>query len=197
MDAADFGVPQHRKRLFVVGSSSERFEFPHPTHGPKASLPYVAAGQALKDVPDDAPNKAIVTYAKNPVLRPSPFAGMLVNGQGRPIDLTKPANTVPASAGGNRTHILDPKQLLVKYHEHLTSGGKPKEGIIKGLRRLTVREPARLQAFPDDFVFWGTRSSQYSQVGNAIPPTLAHAVAAAIREQVLCNNQEDVLSKAK
>ena len=180
LDAADFGVPQHRRRLFVLGAKDAIPDFPTPTHGQQGHKPYLTAGEALKDAPADVPNKAKVTYAKAPILRPSPYAGMLVNGGGRPINLAEPSQTMPASAGGNRTHIVDPDGVLLAYHTHLVSGGKARTGVVKGVRRLTVRESARLQSFPDTFEFYGKQSARYRQVGNAVPPLLAQAVGTAL-----------------
>jgi DNA (cytosine-5)-methyltransferase 1 len=182
LDAADFGVPQHRRRLFLVGlPPMVQFEFPLPEYGPGSSRPHMSVAEALKGVPVDKPNQAIVTYAKRPVLRRSPWAGLLLNGKGRPLNPKAPSLTIPATAGGNRTHILDPGGVLLKYHRHLMKGGKPRTGRVPGVRRITVRESARLQSFPDDFLFSGRTSSQYSQIGNAVPPLLAAALATAIR----------------
>ncbi len=181
LNASEYGVPQGRERVFFIGvRRNRRFTFPHPSHGPAGLLPIVTARQALINVPDCEPNRAIVTYAKNPVLRPSPWAGMLVNGQGRPINLDQPSQTIPATAGGNRTHIVDIEGILFEYHRYLMGGGTPRIGRVEGVRRLNLRESARLQSFPDRFEFIGTVSKQYAQVGNAVPPLLARAVGNAV-----------------
>ena len=149
LDAADFGVPQHRRRLFLVGvPRNVEFRFPPPTHGPRRKQAHVSVRRALAAVPHDEPNRAIVTYAKNPVLRRSPWAGLLLNGKGRPLDLNAPSLTIPATAGGNRTHILDPTGVLLDYHRHLSEGGCPRRGVVHGVRRLTGTRIRPLAGIP-------------------------------------------------
>jgi DNA (cytosine-5)-methyltransferase 1 len=130
-------------------------------------------------------NPSQVFYAKNPDLRPSPYDGHLFNGGGRPINLREPCPTILASAGGNKTHFIDSLNEVPGYHRHLMAGGRPKRGVLPGGRRLTVQESALLQTFPWRAKFYGSRSSQYAQVGNAVPPKLAanlgRAVAAALQ----------------
>jgi DNA (cytosine-5)-methyltransferase 1 len=136
-----------------------------------------------KNKPLGEPPSCPVVYAKYPDLRPSPYAGHLYNGGGRPINLSKPSHTILASAGGYKTHWVDTQDVAVEYHEHLMGGGKPRPGTVPGARRLTVEESALLQTFPRDLVFAGSRSAQYTQVGDAVPPLLAEALGRAVVEQ--------------
>lgn len=183
LNASNYGVAQRRQRLFLVGiraDQSGEFEFPIATHDGSEQLPFQTVSNCLEGAPDDLPNRARVVFCKNPILRRSPYAGMLFNGKGRPLQCDGLAHTVPASAGGNRTHILDPLKLVSEYHSSLMAGGNPRKGDLDGVRRLTVRESARIQSFADSFIFDGKQSSRYSQVGNAVPPILAKAVGAEI-----------------
>lgn len=135
LNASKYGVPQGRERVFFVGvRRGVTFVFPRQSHGLLGKHPVVTSRQALINVPDCEPNRAIVTYAKQPILRPSPWAGMLVNGQGRPINLDLPSQTIPATAGGNRTHIIDTNGVLLEYHRYLKSGGRPHIGKVEGVR---------------------------------------------------------------
>jgi DNA (cytosine-5)-methyltransferase 1 len=189
--ASHFGVPQNRERMFLVGLKKKAALSLRPTS--EANPPTVRS--VLETLPRYATpgnnTKCIakVTPAKKPVLRKSPYAGMLFNGQGRPLNLDAPAPTLPASMGGNRTPIIDQRQLetgsecwVIGYHKHLRDGGTPYKRIPKRLRRLTLEECAAIQTFPSDFRWVGRLSSQFKQIGNAVPPRLAYHVATAVRE---------------
>lgn len=189
--ATDYGVPQRRERLFVVGSRLPGFAFPEPTHGPGRTKPWVPSGQAIGADPYGEPNPSIVTYARTPDLRPSPYDGHLFNGGGRPIDLEAPARTVLASAGGNKTPFVDTLGLVPGYHAHLIAGGSPRTGRLPGARRITVAESAALQTFPPETRFAGSRSMQYKLVGNAVPPRLATAVGAALAQHIAMSTRSD------
>lgn len=185
LNAAHYGVPQKRQRLLVVGMRRQDFEFPDPTHGPGTRRRLRVAGDVLDcDRPVGELNRAIVTYAKNPDIRPSPYDGHVFNGGGRPIDLAAPAPTMLASMGGNKTPWLDTAGVVPAYHQHLLGGGAPRSGTVEGARRITVEEAARIQTFPTTVEFAGTRSRQYAQVGNAVPVKLAQVVGEALAEQL-------------
>jgi DNA (cytosine-5)-methyltransferase 1 len=189
VNAADYGVPQKRRRLFILGTRLGHFAFPAPSHGASSKRPWRASGTIIRvDKPMGEPNPSIVTYAKNPDLRPSPYDGHLFNGGGRPIDLDAPAPTILASAGGNKTPFVDVLGLVPGYHAELLRGMTPREGIVEGARRITVAEAAALQTFPKHAKFAGPRSSQYTLVGNAVPPRLAQAVSEPLLE-LLCRDQ--------
>jgi len=179
VNAADHGAPQKRRRLIIVGVRGATFAFPEPRFGPGT---WRTAGAVLRPEPLGPPNPSVVTYARRPDLRPSPYDGHMFNGGGRPIDLAQPAPTLLASMGGNKTPWIDTLGVVPDYHAHLLGGGRPRAGCVPGARRLTVEEAALLQTFPPGTPFAGTRSSCYRQIGNAVPPLLARVVGARLRE---------------
>jgi DNA (cytosine-5)-methyltransferase 1 len=196
LNASHWGVPQARERMFLVG-------LPRGTGGlvmpdaPTAGGP-PSVGDVLRALPaagqpgNSSVCTARITMAKLPVLRLSPFAGMLFNGQGRPIDLNRPAPTLPATMGGNRTPIIDLDQLenggvpwVVGYHHRLMHERRPPLGELPldaRLRRLTVEEAAAIQTFPCDMQWCGPQTAKFRQIGNAVPPVLAWHVAQAVRD---------------
>ena len=184
VNAADHGVPQKRRRLFVAGMRKRKFRFPEPTHGPGRAHPYVAVRDVLPPHQVGEPNPSKVFYAKKPDLRPSPHDGHVFNGGGRPIDVDRPCHTILASAGGNKTHFFDDLNLVPEYHRYVMAGNPPKTGTLPGARRLTVLESAIIQTFPPEMVFCGPKSAQYHQVGDAVPPKLAEVLALAIVQQL-------------
>jgi DNA (cytosine-5)-methyltransferase 1 len=190
LNASHYGVPQARERMFLVGLRGDGI-LAAPLESSREAPPTVR--DALQGLPpwgvpgNDSKCKAKVTPARRPVLRKSPFAGMLFNGAGRPMRLDMPAPTLPASMGGNRTPIVDQNNLegkgdcwVTSYHAHLKAGGEPYLALPDFLRRITVEEAASVQGFPPDMEWRGRQSAVYRQIGNAVPPPLARAVAISV-----------------
>lgn len=201
LNAKDLGIPQSRERVFFIGfkqggnpinvASFRKYQAMPPTLREVLSPLGKAGTQTNNKV-----CKAKITLALKPVLRQSPYAGMLFNGQGRPLNPDGWASTLPASMGGNRTPIIDEAHLfdsakpwVEDYHRHLMKGGKPygANDAPIFLRRLTVDEAALLQGFPTDYRFHGSQSKVFSQIGNAVPCRLAQIVAEVVY-QILENN---------
>ena len=198
LNAADFGVPQKRERVFFVGfldaprNAEELFE----EEITKLIKPRIKLRDCLSKLPsagtigNPITCTAKISLAASPVMRKSPYAGMLFNGLGRPLDLDHQANTLPASMGGNKTPILD--ELLLKnpnaenwvlnYHSILSQGSglNSLQAVPAYIRRITLVEAAAIQTFPPDYEFIGEKSSIYRQIGNAVPCGLATAVAEAV-----------------
>jgi DNA (cytosine-5)-methyltransferase 1 len=130
-----------------------------------------------------------VVPAIRPVMRPSAYQGsLLFNGSGRPLELDRPAKTLPASMGGNSTPIIDQDELehqeepwVVGYHERLRKGHPPQRIAPGQLRRVTVQEAAALQSFCVQASFEGSLVSKYRQIGNAVPPLLAYHIFRSVQ----------------
>lgn len=196
LNAKDYGSAQNRERVFFVGSRDIK-------QGTKLSTleRYKQKALSVRDViqhlgpAGSVTNpricKAKITLAERPILRKSPYAGMLFNGQGRPLNPDGWSSTLPASMGGNRTpiidehHLYDYKESWVEQHHVSLMKGKsaaPDLMVPGHLRRLTIDEAALLQGFPANYEFVGPQSKVYCQIGNAVPCTLAEAVASAVRD---------------
>ena len=193
LNASHFGVPQARERMFLIGirGGSPSLPVARGTAAPRTVREALAGLPPFGAPGNDSICTARVTPARQPVLRRSPYAGMLFNGQGRPLNLDAPSPTLPASMGGNRTPIIDQMELegraeenwVIGYHRRLWEGRRPNLRVPKRMRRLTVEEAAAIQAFPSSWQLSGRQSSRYRQAGNAVPPRLARAVA----DQVLAD----------
>ena len=202
LNATDFGVPQKRERVFFLGVQkmlSDTF-FEHRmqeiiyTKKNKAPIVRTVLHKLGRAGTTSNPKTctARITFASNPIMRKSPYAGMYFNGQGRPINVDGYANTLPASMGGNKTPFIDEEYLygsaekdwVIDYHKGLLDGSiipEFKEAPSR-LRRITIREAAKLQTFPDDYIFCGSKGTIYTQIGNAVPCKLAEVVSQSIIE---------------
>jgi len=203
VDAANYGTPQHRVRVIVIASrDGTEFPFPLVTHGDPASEE-VKMGQlrrwvTVRDAISDYPKIAAGENGENNDLFPNHIAP--ATGE-RVLSFIR---MVPED-GGSRTEVNEEHWLEchIQHNGHKDVYGrvawdKPCNVITSGCtnpskgrfvhpeqdRALTAREAARLQGFPDTFRFQGKNISK--QIGNAVPPPLARAIAEAILEQ-LCS----------
>jgi DNA (cytosine-5)-methyltransferase 1 len=190
-NASHYGAPQARERMLLIGSKDSDPVSPRPTSldAPPTLRHALAQLPRVGQPGNDSLCRAKVTPAKAPVMRRSPFAGMMFNGAGRPMELDSPAPTLPASMGGNKTPIVDQEQIdadadpwILGYHARLWRGGTPLKAVPKRMRRITVEEAAAIQTFPLGMEWCGPQSTQYRQIGNAVPPRMALAAAEAIKQ---------------
>lgn len=198
LSANDFGVPQRRDRVFCIGIHKSCGEMDLQSFESLVKRLLANQMKPAKTVRSiirscgkagTASNQRIcnakITFARSPVLRKSPYAGMLFNGAGRPLCAKGYASTLPASMGGNKTPIVDEREIfeggksfVEDYHSHLMSGGAVKVGQApEYLRRLTIDECLLFQTFPKKYKLYGRQSSLYRQIGNAVPCLLAKSVA--------------------
>jgi DNA (cytosine-5)-methyltransferase 1 len=199
LDSSSYSVPQKRERMFLFGFRTSSTIPDLTILAKKFQTKPVMVREILKSLGPAGGDgnkricRAKVTLAEKPVLRRSPYAGMLFNGQGRPVNPNSFSATLPATMGGNRTPIVDENQVfsgakgwVEEYHSHLMSGGGPwpKDSVPGYVRRLTVDEAQRIQTFPDEYEFYGRQSSVFRQIGNAVPCKLA-LVAAMIARSAL------------
>lgn len=192
LDARDYGVPQIRKRLIIVGvreDIGQIFEFPKATHGNVTKgnpflLPYASHGEAIKDLPLWPEGQ----FYERPH-DPDGHMSWYYMSRNRKKNWDDPAFTVVANWRHITLHPASPTMKLTwsnlkdgfkqrwdftGHYEHIISN--PIRPILEVPRRLSWQECARIQTFPLDFEPVGDVESKFQQIGNAVPPLLAKAV---------------------
>lgn len=203
LNAANYGVPQNRNRLFIIGAKTKTM-----MTKPPQSRGLVSVGDAIRDLPivDNGNRICELPYATR---ANSKYAEIMRNNNNElcsnnlvsrnSTEIIERYSYIPQ--GGNWENI--PKELMKNYKDvsrchtaiyrrltelepSVTIGNYRKSMLIHPWknRGLSVREAARLQSFPDEFHFYGSIGFQQQQVGNAVPPFLAEAVFLNLRNLV-------------
>ena len=183
IDSADYGVPQHRERLFLVGFREGRFTFPLPTHGPDSPSrhPLATVRDAIADL--QAPSE------KN---HPGPgglyghLLPLVPEGLNYSFFTREMGHPEPVFAWRSKFH-----DFLYKVDPDLPCRTiKARPGKFTGPfhwknRHFTNEELKRLQTFPDECEIVGNANRVLAQIGNSVPPRLAQVIAISVRQQIL------------
>jgi len=175
LNSADYGIPQERQRVFFIGTRiGKKIRFLKKTHTKNKKnsdlLPYVTLRDSIGDLPfpdisedDDFYDEDNFTY--------------IYMSRNRRRSWEEASYTIQAGQRHIPLHPASPPMEYVKKDKWQFGNGYS--------RRLSVKECARIQTFPDNFVFCGTLSNKYRQIGNAVPPLLAKQIAEVVKEQLV------------
>lgn len=199
LNAVDYGVPQYRERVILVGFQGENpFEYPAPTHGKGDGLiPYVALKDAFADLPQLDSGESSTEYICDPC---NAFLNFVRDGSMSLTEHTAPKNgehllRIMRALGDGQSKEDLPEELRPKSGYPNTYAklwwDRPSMTITRNFacpsssrcihprdsRAMTIREGARLQSFPDTYKFYGSEGTKRLEIGNAVPPLLSMAVA--------------------
>ncbi|MCF7854205.1 MAG: DNA cytosine methyltransferase [Candidatus Pacebacteria bacterium] len=207
LDAADYGVPQHRHRVFIVGFRSDlhrEWSFPNPSHSLDrllwdqwVSMSYWEEHRIAKKHRPQKPDRHRThierLQAEHSLIPPAGKRWLTVRDalRGLPDPRSGGGSVLNHEfKGGARPYpghtgsVLDAPSKALKAGDHGVPGGENMIAFPNGeYRYYTVRESARVQTFPDDYVFSGSWTEAMRQLGNAVPVTLAAMVGDSILTQ--------------
>jgi DNA (cytosine-5)-methyltransferase 1 len=191
LNAADYGVPQRRRRGFVLASRIGPVEWPAKTHGPasEGAIPYATVCDAIGDLPFEPTNEDL-HLGRNPTeMSLERYRAVPPGGNRFDLAANRP-DLLPACWANKPTGTTDVFGRLWWDRPSVTIRTefyKPEKGRYlhpEAHRPITHREAARIQTFPDDFEFEGSRIQIARQIGNAVPPLLAETIAKAVRSRL-------------
>lgn len=197
LNAVDYGVPQYRERVILVGMKDKNtFEYPTPKFG-EGLLPYRTVEDAFSDLPVLRSGEESSDYATDPLNDLQKFyrnnSDCLIdnaspkNGEhllkimkalpdgGSKEDL--PIELRPKSGYGNTYAKMWWKKPAPTVTRNFATPSSSRCVHPRDSRAMTTREGARLQSFPDDYKFYGSTSTKNLEIGNAVPPLLSIALA--------------------
>jgi DNA (cytosine-5)-methyltransferase 1 len=188
LNSADYGVPQKRIRIFYIGTNTKKpIKAPDPTHAknPINTLlgPKIKKWVPVKEIllPESEVGRSYFHSQKMIEGFRRRKERNVNNGKGfgwQILNMDKPSYTISAR------YWKDGSEATVKYSE-------------ERIRMLTEKECARIQSFPDDYEFLGSKRTVYTQIGNAVPPRLAKAIAIEIKRKLEEEkNKEEVSEKS-
>lgn len=202
LNAADFGVPQNRERVFFVGIKNKEFVFPKPKNITITCKEAICDLPALSDEDGDSETYEYACEPQNTYQKS--MRGNRVNVYNHQITKhTQQTKDIIALIpdGGKIRDLPEEYWHVRKYNKAFErmSSERPSNTVDTGHRNYfhyklnripTVRENCRLQSFDDDFIVLGSKTSQYKQIGNAVPPLLSYEIAKSIRKQL---EEDDLL----
>jgi len=196
-NAADYGIPQRRERVFFVGMQNKKFSFP------KGSDEIITTKDALSDLSPLTPKNGDSLFSKYFSKPVNDYQKLMRANNGQTVQNHQithhTAQTIGVISlipdGGTIKDLPEKYWNIRKYNKAFErmDSNKPSNTVDTGHRNYfhyeqnripSVRENCRLQSFPDDFVILGSKTSQYKQVGNAVPPILAKEIAKEIKKQL-------------
>lgn len=197
LDAVDYGVPQHRERVILVGFKGEnKFEYPQPTYG-EGLKPYITLEEAIGDLPSiksGQTNNTFDSSVSNDFLNFVRKSGETMTEHSAPnngehlikiMEALKdgqskddlPEDIRPKSGYGNTYAKLWWKKPSTTITRNFACPSSSRCIHPRDSRAMSIREGARLQSFPDDYKFYGSDGMKRLEIGNAVPPLLSKVIA--------------------